>query len=108
MPSAPDVRTLFEETCIAVESALALAGIVAQHAIVESSTFNQMVVLMNDAADALATIKHVQGFENRIFATKHAAKAALAAMPTPEGLKFRIAEDGIGRATVRLVVVNKA
>ena len=45
-----------EETRIAIDAALAIADLVAQHEIVQSQSFNQLVILLHDAAEAISRI----------------------------------------------------
>ena len=45
-----------EETRIAIDAALALADLVAQHEIVQSQSFNQLVIFLHDAVEAIGRI----------------------------------------------------
>jgi uncharacterized protein YtpQ (UPF0354 family) len=63
------------EARIAVESAIALAEIVAQTEIVQSQAFNQLVVYLHDAVEALtANEREASEPRHTIFPTQEAAK----------------------------------
>jgi hypothetical protein len=57
MVPTSDSSTHLQEARIAVESAIAVAGVVAQNEIVECQSFNQMVVFLHDAAEAIARLR---------------------------------------------------
>lgn len=57
MQENPEFRALIEETQISVEAALALTDIISQHEIVQSTSFNQLIVFLSGAADLLAAAK---------------------------------------------------
>ena len=48
-----------------------------------------------------------RSLEGRIFPTRDAALAALLAVPGLDDMDFRIAEDGAGRASIKLILVDK-
>ena len=54
---SPDFHASVEEARIAVESALVLADLVAQHEIVQSQNFDQLVIFLHDAVEVLAKMQ---------------------------------------------------
>lgn len=47
--------------------------------------------------------KNARSLEGRIFPTRDAALAALLTVPSLDDMDFRIAEDGAGRASIKLL-----
>jgi hypothetical protein len=54
-----------------------------------------------------AEFNKTQMLNRRIFATREAAREVLLAVPKLDRVDFRIAQDGIGRASIELIVVNR-
>lgn len=59
MMDMSDVRLLVSETAISLEAALATAEQIARHGIVESSSFDNLMTLLEDAASAVDQIRRM-------------------------------------------------
>jgi hypothetical protein len=79
MVPTSDSSAHLQEARIAVESAIAVAAVVAQNEIVECQSFNQMVVFLHDAIEALAKAEgEPLKPQHTIFPTQEAANDYLA------------------------------
>ena len=56
MSEQSEITVQINEARIAIDAALALADLVAQHEIVQSQSFNQLVIFLNDAAEAISRV----------------------------------------------------
>jgi hypothetical protein len=99
VPSSSHVQ----EARIAVESAIALAEIVAQNDIVECSSFNQLVVFLHDAVEALAKAEGLpEPTEHTLFPSEESAENHLAKIKPCGHVAYRLARSGDGRWTVQV------
>lgn len=86
MRDTPEFRAYFSELQISIDAALASIDLIFEHEIVQSQSFNQMVVYLHSAADTVDKMRVLQLVEDR-----YAAPAAL-----PQN-------RGIGRGALRVV-----
>ena len=91
------------EARIAVEAALAVAEIVAQTEIVQSQSFNQLVVNLHDAVEALA-ISERETAEPRhtIFPSREPANDHLAGIEPAADVANRLSRSGDGKCVVQV------
>jgi Mg2+/Co2+ transporter CorC len=88
------------EARIAVEAALAVAEIVAQNEVVESQSFNQLVVYLHDAVEALA--KEPAEPPHTIFPTLEAANDHLAGIEPAVDVAYRLSRSGDGKCVIQV------
>ena len=92
-----------QEARIAVESAIALADLVAQNDIVECQSFNQLVVFLHDAVEALAKAEGgPEPAEHHIFPSEESAEKHLAGIRPCGNVAYRLSRSGDGRWTVQV------
>jgi hypothetical protein len=66
-----------------------------------------MALMWNIAPEFKALISDAAlSVEGRIFPTLETARAALAAVPKVDGVDFRIAQDGAGRASIEPIIAE--
>lgn len=104
MGPAPEVSTYVEEARIAVESAIAVAEVVAQHEIVESQSFNTLVVFLHDAVEALAKAESApaEAASHTIFPTPEAANDHLAGIEPRADVAYRLTRSGDGKCVIQI------
>ncbi len=91
------------EARIAIEAALAVAGIVAQNDIVECQSFNQLVIYLHDAVEALARAEDAPPeARHTIFSTQEAANDHLAGIEPSADIAYRLSRSGDGRCVVQV------
>jgi hypothetical protein len=91
------------EARIAVESAIAVAEIVAQHEVVESLSFNQLVIYLHDAVEALARVESAPPKpQHTIFPTQEAANDHLASIKPATDIAYRLSRSGDGKCVVEV------
>jgi hypothetical protein len=92
-----------QEARIAVESAIAVAAVVAQNEIVECQSFNQMVVFLHDAVEALAKAEgEPLEPQHTIFPTQEAANDYLANVEASADVAYRLSRSGDGKCVVQV------
>ena len=91
------------EARIAVEAALAVAEIVAQHEIVQSQSFNQLVIYLHDAVKALARAESEPAEpRHTIFPTQEAANDHLAGIEPAMDVAYRLSRSGDGKCVIQV------
>lgn len=91
------------EARIAIEAAIAVAEIVAQHDVVESQSFNQLVVYLHDAVEALAKSGGEPAApQHTIFPTHEAANDHLASIEPSTDVAYRLSRSSDGRCVVQV------
>lgn len=106
MLTAFEFKALLAEASISVEAAHLVARSFTRHRIVPSHDIDELIKLLDEASESLAKVTSAQAVEGRIFPTLESARAALASIPKPDATDFRIAQDGAGRARIKLVIDN--
>lgn len=104
IPTAIDFRTRVKEAAIAIESALVAAELLADHGIVESGSYDQLVDFMQEAATAVDLIDAgLLPAPVTIFPSRASAEAFLERHPLPDADHlYQIHADGSGRCTVSI------
>ena len=92
------------EARIAVESAIAVADLVNQTDIVQSTSFNQLVVYLHDAVEALAKAEGEPATrpQHTIFPSTDAANEHLASIKPSDDLAYRLSRSGDGKCVVQV------
>jgi hypothetical protein len=91
------------EARIAVESAIAVAEIVAHHEVVESLSFRQLVVYLHDAVEALAKAEgEPPEPQHTIFPTQEAANDHLASIKPATDIAYRLSRSGDGKCVIQV------
>ena len=91
------------EARIAVEAAIAVAGLVSQTDIVQSQSFNQLVVYLHDAVEALAKAEGEPAApRHTIFPTQEAANNHLASIAPSAHVAYRLSRSGDGKCVVQV------
>ena len=91
------------EARIAVEAALAVAEIVSQTDIVQSTSFNQLITYLHDAVEALAkTEGEPTASKHTIFPSTDAANAHLAGIEPAADVAYRLSRSGDGKCVVQV------
>lgn len=91
------------EARIAVEAALAVAEIVAHDEAVQSKSFNQLVVYLHDAVEALAkTDGEPTAPKHTIFPTQEAANDHIATLTLATDVAYRLSRSGDGKCVVQV------
>lgn len=92
-----------QEARIAIEAAIATADIVAQNDIVECQSFNQLVIYLHDAVEALSKAEGEPAKpQHTIFPTQEAANDHLAAIEPSADIAYRLSRSGDGRCVVQV------
>jgi hypothetical protein len=103
MVPTPDFSAHVKEARIAIEAAIAVADLVAHTEITQSSSFNQMVVYMHDAVEALAKTEAEPNPEGHIlFPSEESANNHLAKIKPCGSVAYRLARSADGRWTVQV------
>jgi hypothetical protein len=98
-----DFSAHLQEARIAVEAAIATADIVAQNDIVECQSFNQLLVYLHDAVEALAKVESEPATQQHtIFQTQGAANDYLASIAPNANVAYRLSRSGDGRCVVQI------
>ena len=98
-----DFSAHLQEARIAVEAAIATADIVAQNDIVECQSFNQLLVYLHDAVEALAKVEGEPARpQHTIFPTQEAANDHLASIEPSANVAYRLSRSGDGRCVVQV------
>ena len=91
------------EARIAIEAAIVLADLVAHNDIVECQSFNQLVVYLHDAVEALAEGEGEPASpKHTIFPTQEAANDHLARIKPSTDVAYRLSRSGDGRCVVQV------
>lgn len=91
------------EARIAVESAIAVADLVSQTYIVQSTSFNQLLVYLHDAVEALAKAEGEPAAQRHtIFPTQEAANNHLASIAPSADVAYRLSRAGDGKCVVQV------
>ena len=91
------------EARIAVEAAIAVAEIVAQTEIVQSQSFNQLVIYLHDAVEALAKAESEPAkSRHTIFPTQEAANDHLAGIEPAMDVAYRLSRSGDGKCVIQV------
>ena len=91
------------EARIAVDAALAVAEIVSQTEIVQSTSFNQLITYLHDAVEALAKAEgSPQASRHTIFPTQEAANDHLAGIEPAPDLAYRLSRSGDGKCVIQV------
>jgi hypothetical protein len=94
--------TYVEEARIAVESAIAVADLIANNSIVDAS-FDQLVIFLRDAVEALAKAESApEPTSHTIFETEELANNHLAGIKPSGNVAYRLARTGDGKWTVQV------
>ena len=92
-----------DEARIAVEAALVVAEIVAQTEIVQSQSFNQLVIYLHDAVEALARAESEPAEpRHMIFPTQEAANDHLASIEPAMDVAYRLSRSGDGKCVIQV------
>ena len=91
------------EARIAIEAALAVAEIVAQTEIVQSQSFNQLVVYLHDAVEALAiSERDTAEPKHTIFPAQEAANDHLAGIAPAADVAYRLSRSSDGKCVIQV------
>ncbi|WP_088360655.1 MULTISPECIES: hypothetical protein [Rhodomicrobium] len=98
-----DFSADLQEARIAIEAAIATAGIVAQTDLIECESFNQLVIYLHDAVEALSKAESAPAKpQHTIFPTQEAANDFLAAIEPGADVAYRLSRSGDGRCVVQV------
>ena len=92
------------EARITVEAAIAVADLVSQTDIVQSTSFNQLVVYLHDAVEALAKAESEPATrpQHTIFPAQEAANEHLASIKPSDDVAYRLSRSGDGKCVVQV------